>query len=756
MYRKIKSVIFGALTFVFFSSQAFAVTEAGEFQHKEQHSPSAQMYVTNNIANLDVGGTTAEVEEIKFSADEMSNDDKTGIITATGDVEIIYNQMRLLTDKLTYDQNKDVINAEGNVRMYTSDGSLIVSDRASLADNLTVGEMYNIKVLLKDKSHVFAEKFRKKSNHKKVMHHAAYTACDFCKGVKPLWEVNARKVQHDEETQNVHYNDAILKFKGVPAFYTPFLSHPDPTVKRRSGFLMPTMGSTEYLGGFFQPRYFWAVNDQTNVIFSPIYSADKGIVWDGSYKQYFYNSYFSLIGSYLKDDNEGKHRAENRGYAFASGRYDINSNWRLKYNLKYVSDYLYLKEMNLPHDDDAWLNSEISFERFSGRDYVSVDAYYYKMLSYNLHRRNIRQYNALDRRKPVIAPLMYGEFYTDQSSIGSYFKTELGSASIYHQDGSESQRLTAINSWVLPMTSAFGEKYRFVASVKSDAYYVNKYEYTPNNRYNGATGRVFPQAGVEWRLPFVRATDDSRQIIEPVVVGVLAPEGGNKANKIPNEDSEDVYFDDTNVLDLDRYAGYDRNDTGSRVSYGMRWNSYGDIFGRTSAFLAQTYEYNKRSDFLSALDNQSSHFSDYVGRIYAQPNQYLDLNYRFRIDRKKFESKYDELGAGVGPSFLRAYVSYIFLQGNTHYNDLYSERKEIYTSLRSAISQHWTVSVYNLRDLTSKKHRNLEHGGKVIYDDECLTWETTVKRYNSSNPNLDNDYEVTTTFYLKTIGSFGS
>jgi LPS-assembly protein len=152
------------------------------------------------------------------------------------------------------------------------------------------------------------------------------------------------------------------------------------------------------------------------------------------------------------------------------------------------------------------------------------------------------------------------------------------------------------------MTSAFGEKYRFVASVKSDAYYVNKYEYKQNNRYNGATGRVFPQAGVEWRLPFVRATDDSRQIIEPVVVGVLAPEGGNKANKIPNEDSEDVYFDDTNVLDLDRYAGYDRNDTGSRVSYGMRWSSYGDIFGRTSAFLAQTYEYNKQTYPSTAWD----------------------------------------------------------------------------------------------------------------------------------------------------------
>lgn len=735
---------------------AYAVTEAGEVRRKEEHSPHMEMYVTNNIANLDVDAPQqAEDEEIKFSADELINDDKAGTITATGDVEIEYNGMRLVTDKLTYDQNNETITADGNVKLYTSDGSLIISDKASLADNLSVGEMHNIKVYLKDKSLVTAKSFRRKGNQTKTLTHATYTACDFCDGIKPLWEVNARKIQHNEKSQNVHYNDAVLKFKGIPAMYTPFLSHPDPTVKRRSGLLMPTGGRSNFLGAYFQPRYFWAVNDQTNVIFSPIFSDKHETIWGGSYKQYFYSAETSMTGAFM-NDNE-KHKPDHRGYLFAKGRYDINNDWRMKYDLKYVSDYIFLKELSLPYHDDAWLTSKISFERFSGRDYISAEAYYYKMLSYDLHRRNVAHYKALDSRKPIVAPLLYGEFYSDPSSIGSYFKTELGTASIYRQNGMESQRLTAINSWVLPTTTSFGEKYRFVASVKSDAYHVNKYALTDNKEYDGTTGRIFPQVGVEWRLPFVRATEDSRQIIEPVIVGVVAPDGGNKISKIPNEDSEDVYYDDTNVLDLDRFAGYDRNDTGSRISYGLRWNSYGDLFGRTSAFVAQTFERNANSDFVKALDiEDKSHLSDVVGRINAQPNRYLDLNYRFRLDKKDFSAKYSELGAGVGPSFLRGYVSYIFLQGNTHYNDLYSERKEIYTSISTALSQNWSLSVYNLRDLTSKRHGNLEHGGNIIYDDECFSWVTTVRKYNSSNPNLENDYEFTTTFYLKTIGSFGS
>lgn len=757
MRNKFSKYICFILFFLSISSTSYAVKEAGEFRKKESKTPHANFFVTNDITNIKTPEDNPDnsVEEIVFSADEMTSDDKQGIVTAKGNVEIEYNNMRLKTDKLIYNQKSDIVTAVGNVKMHTSDGAIIYSDEVSLSDNMSVGEMHNIKMLMRDKSHVIAGTFRKKDNQTKVLTDATYTACDLCEGKLPLWEVSARKVQHDERTKNVNYNNAVLKFKGVPAFYTPFLTHPDPTVKRRSGLLPPTFGSSSYLGTLFQPRYFWAVNDQTNVIFSPIFSNKKDPVWGGAYKQYFYNSFIDISGSYLKDNEEN--RPTNRGNLFVKGVYDINDYWRMKYDWKYVSDYIYLKDLNLPYDSDAWLTSNIAFERFSGRDYTSVEAYYYKMLSYNLHQYNQQQFREINNHKPIVAPLIDAEFYSDPDSYGSYFKNEFNGASIYHRSGSQTQRLTSINSWELPLTSAFGEKYRFVASLKSDAYYVKKYDYLPNDRYTGTTTRFFPQAGVEWRLPFVRASEDSRQIIEPVIVAVLAPDGGNKINKIPNEDSEDVYFDDTNVLDLNRYAGYDRNDSGSRISYGLRWNSYGDIFGRTSAFVAQSLERNKDSSFIESLDNKDKkNLSDFVGRVNASPNKYLDLNYRFRLDNKTMKAKYNELNTSFGPSFLKANVSYIFLQGNTHYNNLYSERKELYTSLSSDISQYWSVSVYNLRDLTSNSRGNLEHGGTLSYNDECFGWNLVVRKYNSSNPNLENDYEFTMTFYLKTIGSFGS
>lgn len=105
-----------------------------------------------------------------------------------------------------------------------------------------------------------------KTNDNKQMRNASYTACDVCQGKSPLWQIDARKVSYDAAGQNINYNDAVLRVKNIPVFYTPFLSHPSPEVKRRSGLLMTSMGSTSYTGQYIQPTYFWNVSDHTDVI----------------------------------------------------------------------------------------------------------------------------------------------------------------------------------------------------------------------------------------------------------------------------------------------------------------------------------------------------------------------------------------------------------------------------------------------------------------------------------------------------------
>lgn len=721
-------------------------------------TPYAKLEPTYNITSfMDKKTQTKqsvekETEDIYFSADEMIDNKELQTITAVGDVNIIRKDQTLKADKVIYNQKDDIVTAVGNVSIMQADGTVVFSDYVELDDQMTKGHMTDVRIIMKDETRIAAKKFRKLANDNKVMENVVYSPCDVCQTKDPLWQIKARKVKHDAENQNIYYNDAFLEVKGVPVFYTPFLSHPDPTVKRRSGFLAPTIGSSSYLGGFLQPRYFWNISEHEDLVFSPMLSYDKGIVWDGQYRKYFYNGDIDVLGSFLHDDDKDK----NRGSLFMKARYEINDYWLADADINYASDSLYLKDLSLPDKDNTWLTSRLRMQGFDNRNYAAVEAYYYKLVSYNLREADKNEFNRRNLNKPFVAPLITYENISDVGPYGAYTKTNLDFASIYREDDVSTQRASMINSWVLPYTSPYGEKYRLVASIKSDLYYVDSYTNEENEQFTGSVGRVFPQVGLEWRLPFVKATENSRQILEPVVVAVAAPNGGNKADKIPNEDSQDIELSDANILNLDRYPGYDRNDTGSRISYGINWSSYGNILGRTSAFIAQSYKFNKDESFTEEID-ENNNFTDYVGRIYAAPSDYLDLTYRFRLDREDFDFNYSELGTSFGPDMLRAYVSYIYLQKNDAAETFYDsrERKELYISLTAKLTRDWSLTIYNRQDL-AYKGGSIEHGGELIYEDECLKLITDVHRYHSNDPEYEGNYEFTVSFFLKTLGGFGS
>lgn len=724
---------------------------AGEPRKKESTSPFAEINPSQNITQI-VSGPKDDADDIDFSADTMESDNKTGTVTASGNVEILYSTMKLNADKVIYNQKNDSISAVGNVSLIEEGGNVVYADNVELSDHMSRAFMEKIKVEMVDGTKVFAKSFRKRQNNDKVVEDAMYTPCDFCEGKHPLWQINARKVKHDAESQNINYNDAVLKVKNIPVLYTPFLSHPDPSVKRRSGFLSPTIGSNSYLGATLETPYFFDISNHQNFTFNPILSTDKNPIIGGKYEAYTYSGEIDFTGAYLNDT--ASDRKEHRGNIFAKGRYELTDFWVADADINYVSDDLYLKELSLSQKDDAWLISNVNLQGYDNRDYAAISTYYYTLISYNLRENDRNEYLRQDSNKPLVLPLMTYENISDSSSIGSYFKNTFDFASIYHEDSQSTQRATMINSWVLPYTSPIGEKYKFVASVKSDLYYVNSYKNTQNEEFTGETYRIFPQLGVEWKYPLIRASETSRQILEPVIVAVLAPNGGNKDRKIPNEDSQDVDLDDTNILDLDRYSGYDRNDTGSRISYGFNWSSYGEYTGRTSAFIAQSYRFNRTESFTSQI-NEKGNLTDYVGRIYAAPSEYLDFNYRFRLDKDSLSVRYSELGAKIGSDILNFYISYIYLRDNAHYSENIDERQELYTAVSSQLTKDWSVTLFNRQDLT-KDGGSLEHGGSLIYEDECLKLIGKISRYNSSDPSLDNGYEFGFTFYLKTLGGFGA
>ena len=748
------------------NAEAYNEPYAGAIVKKETVSTPSADFNPSNITDIMPSVSkkdekNQEEQEIYFSADEMEADVDSEFIIASGNVVVNRGRLELVSDKIWYDQKKDEIVAEGNVKLTEEDGSVLYTDKIILSQKMKRAEVDKVKVILRDQSRIWADKFIKKTNNNKQMKNASYTACDMCNGKSPLWRIDARKVTHDAKGQNINYNDAVVRVKDVPVFYMPFLTHPAPEVKRRSGVLMTSMGSSSYLGQYFQPTYFWDVSDNTDVILAPYFTTDRNMVLSGQYRQFFYNGHINAIGSILEDDGTYKDeknlsavRPDKRGHLFLDARYEINDYWVSSLDLNYVSDVYYLKDLNLPGDDEAWLTNRLAFERFEGRNYAAIEGYYYKLTSYNLKRSNSKEYESRMNSLPEVMPFIEYENISQPNKYGAYFKTNISSASVYRDSQEDQQRLSMINSWELPYMSNYGEQYKFVASLKSDLYYVDGYKYNQEDEYDGTLARVFPQVGIEWRLPFVRATDTTRQILEPVVVAAFAPDEKNDFDKIPNADSVDAEFDDANILSLDRFAGYDRNDDGSRLSYGLNWSSYGNIMGRTSAFIAQTYNLSDESSFMDII-GEEDRVSDYVGRIYASPHRNLDLNYRFRLDKEDFELNYSELGAKVGSDIFNVYTSYIYLQPNQNSYYKAKERKELYLSVNTNLTRNWRLGVYDRIDLTDNGG-SLEQGGHLTYEDECLKLSFNAKKYYYDSKTLDDDYEFGVTFFFKTLGGLGS
>ena len=109
----------------------------------------------------------------------------------------------------------------------------------------------------------------------------------------------------------------------------------------------------------------------------------------------------------------------------------------------------------------------------------------------------------------------------------------------------------------------------------------------------------------------------------------------------------------------------------------------------------------------------------------------------------------------MGSNILKLYTSYIYLQPNqnSYYNS--RERKEIYFSVKSQLTKNWSIRVYDRIDLTDKGGQ-LEHGGQLIYEDECLELSFGAEKHNYNNPTLEDDYEFGINFFFKTLGGFGS
>ena len=684
-------------------------------------------------------------QPVVLTADSLRYDQAGGVVSASGHVEISIDQRILLSDEISYNERAGTIVASGNVSILQPSGDVLFADRVELDDRLSEGFLTGFRALLADRSRFAANGARRTAGNRTEMTKVVYSACDLCNhhgDRPPLWQIKAVKVTHDQSKQRVDYKDASLEFFGIPVAYTPFFSHTDPSVNRKSGFLAPTYGSSSQLGLKLQVPYFFNLAPHRDVTFAPLFTSKEGVVLAGEYRQRVNTGRFKLDGSIThvaeRDDNNAKTGDKVvRGHLFSTGQFMLNETWRWGFDAARTTDDTYLRRYDFNNEDT--LTSRVFLEGFRNRNYASATAFSFQGL----------REDDDPGQTPLILPLLEFSHVGEPGHMGQRTSLDANLLLLTRADGVDSQRLSIDMGWRLPHISPRGGITTLSADMRGDLYWVRNLLTSPSSApEDRVTERIQPQVALDWRWPLTRDAGTSRQVIEPIVTTILAPYSGNP-DTIPNEDSVSFEFDDTNLFSPNRFPGLDRIEGGPRVNYGVKLGVYGAGGGYATALIGQVLRAKDDDTFAdkTGLENKRS---DYVSRVNLVPSPWFDYSHRLRLDRDSFSIRRNEIKLSAGPKFLRANVAYTSLSRELTTDELES-REEIAISSRAEITSYWAATAQTRRDLTADGG-TLDYGFGLIYQDECLLFTVDYERNFTRDRDLPPSTTVSFRVKLRNIG----
>ncbi|MEL0114228.1 MAG: LPS assembly protein LptD, partial [Rickettsiales bacterium] len=633
----------------------------------------------------------------------------------------------LFADTLSYNQKTETVSASGNIVLHEPSGEVIFAEFVELTDQLKNGVINRIRILLLDDSRFAANNAVRRDGNTTTMERAVYSPCKLCEenpNAPPLWQLKAERVQHDQEDREVRYKDVYLEMWGIPVAYSPYLSHPDPSVDRKTGFLAPDFGTGGNVGAFIRLPYFITVGDDKDVTVDPIYTEEEGLVLSGEYRQRFLNGELALSGSIAEaqrkegDPNNATVKDDRlRGHLSADAKYHIDETWRAGVSVNRASDRSYLRKFDFFSLNRNTLRSNAVLEGFRRRNYIAANAFSFQDL-----RTDDRA------EQPIVAPSLDFNHLGEADRLGGRWQFDGNIRTLFREAGSDSQRISLKPGYSLGRTWDFGLITTATATAQVDGYRIENNSGGTDN-YT-LRGRLFPQLAVDASYPFVRQTGKLTQLIEPVATGILAPNGSNP-NIIPDEESTVFELDDTNLLSHDRFAGTDRVDSGSRIVYGVRMGLYGPLVGNITGFFGQSYRFHTDRDLRNSKALEED-FSDYVGRVDVKPNQYVDVLYRFRFSESDFSSRSSAVGFAIGPAAMRVSGEYFFFEEGTAAGNA-EKRNEL------------TID-----------GGSLLHSLSVRYEDECFTLDTSAQRSFTRDADIEPESRILFRLIFKHLGQVES
>ena len=628
-------------------------------------------------------------------AAEIRYDYANNTVAAVGNVQIYYNGATIEADKVTYDQKTKRLVAEGNVRLTEADGKITYGQFVDLTDDYRDGFVDSLRIETVEDTRFAATRADRDKGTYTIMQNGVYTACEPCKDdpkKPPLWQVRAARIIRSEGEKMIYFEDAIVDFFGVPLVYIPFMSAPDPTVKRKSGFLFPAYTETAQYGLGVKIPYYWALAPSYDMTFATVLTTKQGALLEGEWRQRLMDGSYTIRAAGIFQLDPGFFAARDgadsptantfRGVIQTAGQFALSDKWTWGWNGLLMTDTQFLFDYELSQITSQFdpFHTGIAAEGVSqlylvgagDRSYFDIrSVYYYGFSELDIQRQIPIIHPVLDYSNVVGQQVMGGELSykfnltsltrelaefdpINANAAGATLCSSGVSSQITKSDcllrgvpGTYTRSSGEVD-WRRTFTTDNGQVITPFLSARADLGILavdnqpGVANYLPVGESNPM--RAMPAAGVEYRYPFINVEPWGTQTIEPIAQLILRP-NETAIGKFPNEDAQSMVFSTANLFSLSKFSGWDRDEGGGRVNAGFQYTAQFNQAGTLTAVAGQSYQVFGLNSYAAAdLSNTGLEsgldktFSDYVASVTYQPNSIYSFAARGRFSSGGYDA----------------------------------------------------------------------------------------------------------------------
>ena len=684
------------------------------------------------------------IENIQINSDKISYNKNLEKIVSSGNVKIEFEKNYTLnTKEIIYLKNSGEIlinhtskikdNLENEIEFqqlnFNANDKLIKGKRVKLLDSEKNSYKFNSAILDFSKNKIIADNVsidfnknifgnplndpRLKGNYffsdgkNSIIKKGVFTTCkknDDC----PPWQIKAKEINHDKEKKIINYKHAWLEIYDKPIIYFPKFFHPDPTVKRQSGFLMPQVIDSSSLGLSFKLPYYKVISDNKDLTFTTRIFSENEILLQNEYRQVNKNSEHIADFSFKDKDSTSKtHFFSNSITKLDLNSFDISE---VELNLETTSNNDYLKSHNIKsaiNSSQSLLKSFLIF-RGNSRD-MSLET---KIEAYE----DLTKDRSSDQFQYIFPSYKFSKRFPSNYN-GNYEIISRGNYKNYNTNIFEKVLINDLKFSSNPKvtSSGFINKFNLIfKNITSDGENSSDYK----NKFSSENyGSVF----YDISYPMKKEGEFFDSFLTAKGSLMYSP----NANK--NLRTLDRKIDINNIFNHNRLSLDDAVEGGQSFTVGGEYslkekNSGNDIF---KAGLATVLRDNEELNLptKSTLNNKGS---DFIGSLVFEPNKNLKLDYNYSMDSDFKSSNYSLLKTDI--SVNKFVTSFEFLQEDDEIGN------ESYLSNETS---------YNFNDAYSLKYRTRRNKKtdftefyNLIYEykNDCLTASIQYnKDYYSDN-----------------------